>query len=510
MIANPTAEPINVNPRLPDARKGSDQTEGETNGPPFEGVLAGVATAQPTQSTAQPAQGSTQPTQNLTASTQLPAPLNPVATVLAQDVPETTAPAAAPAEDPMSGLMKLLSGSDTNPTSVAAAGAAQTIGQATAGTTNTVSTLLKRVGKDKDADKADAAPAAATAAPSTDLLAILSPGLVQAPRSAATLSSNNASSGSASAASAIAGTTAAAGSNGSADEVRLVAGTASDAVDPNGAGSANPQGQAAQDSMEAGVTAGMLATPVTNIAVETHLAPMPQLMVKPENTAAHAATFGTALETVQAHGLASDAQSSIEVGSASMGVSMPLSPTRSITAAISQLAAAAPTAAPNTAITAPASSTPGVARTMTLQMAPPDLGLVNIRLHVTGQTLDVQLSFSNPETTGMIARERDNLTVALQNQDYQVNSLVIQDSSATSAGQNSAGQNAPGQNGASGGGTLADHQASNQNAGGQSGGREAGEQRNQPYYRSPQETNEPPPNLPAVHTLDPAGRSLFI
>lgn len=113
---------------------------------------------------------------------------------------------------------------------------------------------------------------------------------------------------------------------------------------------------------------------------------------------------------------------------------------RSIAAAVGELAnqPASPVQVPD------ANAQPAVApaRTMTLQMSPPDLGTVDIRLHVTGDSLDVQLKLSNSETLGMVHRDREALSTALQDQNYKLNSLVIQDggASASSGGQNAAAQ----------------------------------------------------------------------
>lgn len=114
---------------------------------------------------------------------------------------------------------------------------------------------------------------------------------------------------------------------------------------------------------------------------------------------------------------------------------------RSIAAAVGELANQP---ASSVQVPDPNAQQPAVApaRTMTLQMSPPDLGTVDIRLHVTGDSLDVQLKLSNSETLGMVHRDREALSAALQDQNYKLNSLVIQDggASASSGGQNAAAQ----------------------------------------------------------------------
>lgn len=72
---------------------------------------------------------------------------------------------------------------------------------------------------------------------------------------------------------------------------------------------------------------------------------------------------------------------------------------------------------------------PAVARTLTLQISPAALGTVAVRMHATGSTLDVRLTASDPQTAGLLSRERDALTASLQDRHATVLSLVIQDGS---------------------------------------------------------------------------------
>lgn len=82
------------------------------------------------------------------------------------------------------------------------------------------------------------------------------------------------------------------------------------------------------------------------------------------------------------------------------------------------------------------------ARTMTLQLTPADLGTVSVRLHMTGDTLDVSLGVSSQQTLGLLTRDQGSLSSALTSQSYQLNSLVIQgtDPAAGSSGGNNASQ----------------------------------------------------------------------
>lgn len=135
-----------------------------------------------------------------------------------------------------------------------------------------------------------------------------------------------------------------------------------------------------------------------------------------------------------------------------MGVTPMTGPVQKIAAAIATLAgpptASVPTNAPT--VLAPA-------RTMVLQLTPADLGTVNVRLHLTGRSLDVHLDVSDQTALGIVSRGRDDLATALSDQSYQLNTLVIRGddaSAATPGGNNGFTQDYKG--GASAGGSGGD------------------------------------------------------
>jgi flagellar hook-length control protein FliK len=140
-------------------------------------------------------------------------------------------------------------------------------------------------------------------------------------------------------------------------------------------------------------------------------------------------------------------------------------PVRSVATAIAELARAA---APTPATPDAPKSALGVARTMTLQMNPAELGTVDIRLHMTGQTLDVQLTISDSQTLGIIKRDRDSLASALHDQNYALNSLVIKDGAAST----SSGGNNGSQGDTSGNNARQDRQSSGTGSDTQSSGRQ--------------------------------------
>ena len=106
------------------------------------------------------------------------------------------------------------------------------------------------------------------------------------------------------------------------------------------------------------------------------------------------------------------------------------------------------------------------ARTMTLELSPAHLGTVSVRLHVTGHTLDVELSVSSQQTLGLVSREQDALAKALRDQSYDLNSLVIQ--STTGAAAASQEQYLTNQGG-NGGGANADDSSARSGSGSGSG-----------------------------------------
>ena len=142
-------------------------------------------------------------------------------------------------------------------------------------------------------------------------------------------------------------------------------------------------------------------------------------------------------------------------GAGATGVSSPI---QKIEAALKSVAAQAAAA---TSETAAAPIAP--ARTLTLQISPTDLGPVDVKMHMAADGLDIQLTIADQQTLGVVTRERDALTSALQGQHYAVHSLVIQDGGAAaqpggqhasqgqSSGTNSSGTDArPGGKGGDG------------------------------------------------------------
>ena len=254
---------------------------------------------------------------------------------------------------------------------------------------------------------------------------------------------------------------------------------------PQGAAGSSA-GPATTDKLSAADTP---ETIISNISVSTHLAPAtgPQskaIAANDPKTAGRLSTDTAPQEGVSAiaslaggaHDRGDDTggashhdadPSATALGATSSLLSTSFGATRSIATAIGELAANTASAA--TVPSETAKPTVGVARTLTLQMSPADLGTVGIRLHVTGQTLDVQLSFSNAETMGMVSRDRDTLSSALQDQNYQVNSLVIQDGGASAS---SGGNNAATQGDTSGSNPRSDRQPSGGDSGMSNDGRQ--------------------------------------
>lgn len=74
------------------------------------------------------------------------------------------------------------------------------------------------------------------------------------------------------------------------------------------------------------------------------------------------------------------------------------------------------------------------ARTMALQLAPEGLGMVTVRLHLSGRGLDVRLDVADGRTAAVIDRERDILTSVLRSSDYQLQSLSVTTHDATMPG----------------------------------------------------------------------------
>ena len=176
---------------------------------------------------------------------------------------------------------------------------------------------------------------------------------------------------------------------------------------------------------------------------------------------------------------------------------------RSLANGIVDLARATADAAAKSVAGATSTSSIAAARTMTLQLAPADLGTVSVRLHLTGQSLDVQLSFSDSTTLSLVSHERDALAGALDRNGYQVASLVLQNTApdqgaATPATSGSGDQGASMQ--ASGGG--ADSQASGGGRMSRGGGGNGSDQ--------PPAGARPQPRDPAAGLRDDRASGVFV
>ncbi len=107
------------------------------------------------------------------------------------------------------------------------------------------------------------------------------------------------------------------------------------------------------------------------------------------------------------------------------------------TAAALAAAAAQPDSGPSGApILAPA-------KTMTVQLSHGDLGTIVVRMHLVGQTLDLQLSTADNRTASLIGRDRDALSGALRDRHFDLRSLVIQGSDIKTSGDFHATANDP-------------------------------------------------------------------
>ena len=184
------------------------------------------------------------------------------------------------------------------------------------------------------------------------------------------------------------------------------------------------------------------ALAISHIAIASQIAPLTTL---PAGTRASAAVDPKSVGDVKVEGAVSDAPT---VGakpidataSAGPTVGTPLVPLAPSTAVPIMNAVAgavldlanSPSAPSNAADIpdAPGGPAPAPARTMTLQLNPENLGTVTVRMHVTGSSLDVDLTVSDPQTLGLISREHDALAGALRDQSYDLNSLVVQGAGA--------------------------------------------------------------------------------
>ncbi|WP_158808110.1 flagellar hook-length control protein FliK [Beijerinckia sp. L45] len=120
-----------------------------------------------------------------------------------------------------------------------------------------------------------------------------------------------------------------------------------------------------------------------------------------------------------------------------------LSPMQQVIDTVQRLATgeSASTSAPAT-VAVPVASAP-TSRTMTLVLEPDNLGTVTVRMQLRGGSLDLQLDVANPQTLGLLTRDKDSLTAAMNSQDYQVGTLTMRasDTQTASQGQDNGTQN---------------------------------------------------------------------
>ena len=92
---------------------------------------------------------------------------------------------------------------------------------------------------------------------------------------------------------------------------------------------------------------------------------------------------------------------------------------------IQREATTAKSAPPAATASVPSPALAGSSRTLTLQLQPGDLGAIDIRLHLTGDRLSLQLTVGKSSTLAAVASESDQLVGALGQSGYAVDSLVI-------------------------------------------------------------------------------------
>ena len=111
-----------------------------------------------------------------------------------------------------------------------------------------------------------------------------------------------------------------------------------------------------------------------------------------------------------------------------------LPPMQQVIQTVQKLAEAPASAAPATPTqAAPLSSS----RTMTLVLEPENLGTVTVRMQLRGGSLDLQLDVDNAQTLNLLTKEKDSLSAAMANQDYQVATLTMRASETQSGSQGS-------------------------------------------------------------------------
>jgi flagellar hook-length control protein FliK len=463
-LINTTQEASSVDPRTRDSTRQPADNSSQDNSPPFDNVLAEVGTG------AKAAQPDT--------SVKKTAPVQPGAPTTG--VPDATAGGDATIIDAFVGMLGKGATPTATTTATVPSPASISKGAASDGSdANPVDSLLKRMAsKDDAATDGSSASSNVPNAPASDLISILMLGSAAAPTPPPP-----AAAAVANAAAAVAGA--------SVSAAGIVTKDRPTAPSVGGAPST--------DSPDISVSDISVSTHLTPVARPTSLPTAPSdtkaAAIKPANAALDDATSsGGSAPRAEADQLSTSRH---EVDPAVTTPSLPMGAdfgaVRDIASAIGSLASeAAPVAA--TVPDAP-TATPGVARTMTLQMNPADLGTVDIRMHMTGQTLDVQLTISNPQTLGVVSRERDTLTSALQGQNYELHSLVIQDGGAAAS---SGGNNAATQGDSSSGYARSDRQSTGGGAESQGGGRQG-----QGAGRTPQDDRQtggdarPRPSVPS-------------
>jgi hypothetical protein len=110
------------------------------------------------------------------------------------------------------------------------------------------------------------------------------------------------------------------------------------------------------------------------------------------------------------------------------GVSLPLIPDVVAEATASLEASQAP---PALNPVAPAAPKTGPARELDIQLAPPEMGSLFIKLKLSGGKLSVVIEASKPSTLSAIERERETILNRINSADSQVSSLVLRPSDPT-------------------------------------------------------------------------------
>jgi len=115
-----------------------------------------------------------------------------------------------------------------------------------------------------------------------------------------------------------------------------------------------------------------------------------------------------------------------------------------------------------------------VLKTLDIQLTPHELGTVKVSLRMVGDTVEVSLKTSNPQTAELLKQDRQLLDQMLRTTGFKADTITIQaadDRGSVQAGSSANGNSAMNQNN-SGGGATGEGQS--QNAGGGSSGQQQG------------------------------------